>query len=59
MILIISQAFVDLGACHIREAPHNVVHARTIDDQANHIVYTNASTLDNRVPPRTFGSLTK
>jgi hypothetical protein len=49
MIFIVGEAFVNLRALYIREAPHNVVHGGTIDDQANHIVYANAGTFDNRV----------
>jgi hypothetical protein len=49
MVLIVSQTFINLRSCQVGKASHRIIDARTVDDQGNHIVYPDSSTLDNRV----------
>lgn len=48
MILVVGEAFVNLRPSDAWEAATNFIHARTIDEEAHHIMHANTSSFNNR-----------
>jgi hypothetical protein len=57
MILVVRQAFVNLGPRQIGKTPHDIVNAGTIDDQANHVMHPYPSAVYNRVSSADTGQI--
>ena len=57
MILVIRQAFVDLGTRQIGETPYDIVNAGTIDNQTHHVMYAYSSAVYDRIASTDIGQI--
>jgi hypothetical protein len=57
MIFMIRQAFVDLGPRQIGEAPYDIVHSGTVDDQTHHVMCAYSSAVYDRISSKDIGQI--
>jgi hypothetical protein len=57
MILVIRQAFVDLGPRQIGETPYDIVNAGTVDNQTHHVMYAYSSAVYDRISSTDIGQI--